>query len=282
MFALVDDVERYPEFLPWCPWHAGDRAHGGAHAGANRHRLPRARRATSRRSTGSRPPERMDLELVEGPVRALPRRLAIRRRWAMRAAAWSSRSTTRSRAWRLEAVLRPVLGHIIETLVDRFVAPRPGDRMMRDAQVAIALPCAPGSRRGRACPRARRWRTRSPRRKSRRASAGIDLGTVDGRHLVAAPRGSRCGAARRRPRGALSGAQGRSEGSAPAPRAPSGLRLDLEAGLDPVGALADDAVQPDRYCAPPAREREALVGAEIADAHAGSNRACRSCPRPGR
>ena len=70
MFGLVDDVERYPEFLPWC---------GGASVS---HRDDTRTRATIEISyrgirqrftteNTKRPPLEMDLRLVEGPFREL-------------------------------------------------------------------------------------------------------------------------------------------------------------------------------------------------------------------
>jgi len=70
MFALVDAVERYPEFLPWC---------GGASVS---HRDDARTRATIEISyrgikqrftteNAKRPPTEMDIYLVEGPFREL-------------------------------------------------------------------------------------------------------------------------------------------------------------------------------------------------------------------
>jgi ribosome-associated toxin RatA of RatAB toxin-antitoxin module len=119
MFALVEDCTRYPEFLPWCS------------AAAFHERGPELARASididyhglaSRITTVNHlaPPERIDLEFVEGPFdnfhghwRFVPLgnegcrvEFAVDYTFASRAA---------------EAMLLPVFGHIIETLVDRFV-----------------------------------------------------------------------------------------------------------------------------------------------------------------
>ena len=69
MFALVDDVERYPEFLPWC---------SGATVQERTDTVTRARididyhGLTSHFSTVNRKraPLSMDLEFVEGPFEA--------------------------------------------------------------------------------------------------------------------------------------------------------------------------------------------------------------------
>ena len=119
MYALVDDCERYPEFLPWC-------------AGAVVHeRTPQGSLATleidyhglkSRISTRNRnePPEFIHLEFVEGPFEKFKGHWhfiplgeeGCRVEFALDYS-FSSRA--------MEAVLGPVFGHIIETLVDRFV-----------------------------------------------------------------------------------------------------------------------------------------------------------------
>lgn len=120
MFALVDGVERYPEFLPWCSKTVVYE------------RTPEITRAcmdidyhglTSQISTLNRkvPPQRMDLEFVEGPFdkfkghwRFTPLGEAGCRVEFALDYAFSSAA--------MDALLGPVFGHIMETLVDRFVA----------------------------------------------------------------------------------------------------------------------------------------------------------------
>lgn len=120
MFALVEDVERYPEFLPWCS--ATEVLERTAETTRARididyHGL------TSHVSTLNRKqaPQRMDLEFVEGPFekfkghwRFVPLgdagcRVEFALDYSFANAA-------------MDALLGPVFGHIIETLVDRFVA----------------------------------------------------------------------------------------------------------------------------------------------------------------
>ena len=119
MFALVEDVERYPEFLPWCPRTTVFE------------RTPEITRArldidyhglVSHVSTLNRKePDRMDLEFVDGPFerfRGHWRFLSLgdegcRVEFALDYA-FSSAPMNR--------LLAPVFGQIIETLVDRFVA----------------------------------------------------------------------------------------------------------------------------------------------------------------
>ena len=120
MFDLVDDVERYPEFLPWC---------SGVEVFERTPALTRARidvdyhGLTSHFSTLNRKdaPRRMDLEFVEGPFEALAGHWAFtplgddgcRVDFALDYAFSNAAMAT---------LLAPVFGHIIETLVDRFVA----------------------------------------------------------------------------------------------------------------------------------------------------------------
>jgi len=119
MFALVEDVERYPEFLPWC------------RSTTVFERTPAVTRArldidyhglVSHVSTLNRKgPGRMDLEFVDGPFerfqghwRFLPLGgEGCRVEFALEYA-FTSASMNR--------LLAPVFGQIIETLVDRFVA----------------------------------------------------------------------------------------------------------------------------------------------------------------
>ena len=117
MFALVDDIESYPRFLPWCRAASVDE------------RTPEWVRATL--SVGMRglnqafstrnelhPPEAMDMRLVKGPFRHF-------------AAAWRFRplsaqacsiefSLEYEMAGPLARMLEPVFDHIADTMVDAF------------------------------------------------------------------------------------------------------------------------------------------------------------------
>lgn len=70
MFALVEDVERYPEFVPWVA--SAEVLERTAHEVVGRLALERAgmRETFTTRNVLS-PPSSMDLELVDGPFRAL-------------------------------------------------------------------------------------------------------------------------------------------------------------------------------------------------------------------
>jgi len=120
MFALVDDVERYPEFLPWC---------AATEVLERTAELTRARmdvdyhglktHITTRNVKDA--PRGMTLEFVEGPFER------FRGRWRFVPLgsdgcrvefhldyAFSSAA--------LAIVLGPVFGHIADTFVERFVA----------------------------------------------------------------------------------------------------------------------------------------------------------------
>ncbi len=119
MYALVDDFERYPQFLPWC---------SGAHVLERTPQIVRARldidyhglRSHIATLNRNDPPERIHLDFVEGPFekfhghwRFVPLgEEGCRVEFALDYA-FSNRT--------FERMLGPVFGHIVETLVDRFV-----------------------------------------------------------------------------------------------------------------------------------------------------------------
>jgi ribosome-associated toxin RatA of RatAB toxin-antitoxin module len=119
MFALVDDIEHYPDFLPWC---------SGTEVLERTAQITRARLdidfhgITSHFTTLNRkhPPESMELEFVEGPFET------FKGMWRFKplgdkgcrvefALDYKFSSTA------LELLLGPAFGHIVETMVDRFV-----------------------------------------------------------------------------------------------------------------------------------------------------------------
>jgi ribosome-associated toxin RatA of RatAB toxin-antitoxin module len=119
MFDLVDDVESYPRFLPWCAAtevfeRTSERTR--ARLDIDYHGL---KSSISTDNAKSRPHEMM-LGFVDGPFES------FRGAWRFAALGdegcrvelqvdYDFSSTT------LERVLGPVFGHIMETLVDRFV-----------------------------------------------------------------------------------------------------------------------------------------------------------------
>ena len=119
MFHLVDEAERYPEFLPWCS------------AAEVHERTPERTRATleidyrglkSRITTVNRnvPHDSIDLELVEGPFE----RFLGHWRFAALGTEGCRVEFTLEYAFSsgaLESLLAPVFGYVTETLVDHFV-----------------------------------------------------------------------------------------------------------------------------------------------------------------
>jgi ribosome-associated toxin RatA of RatAB toxin-antitoxin module len=120
MFELVDGVERYPEFLPWC---------SRTRLIERTAELTRARididyhGLTTHFTTRNRKdaPLRMDIALEEGPFDRLEGRwtftpLGAQGTRVELALDYELASRSMSR------LLGPVFGHIMETLVDGFVA----------------------------------------------------------------------------------------------------------------------------------------------------------------
>lgn len=78
MFRLVDDVPAYPEFLPWCVAAREECREGAVVVARLELERARVRQGFTTRNT-LRPPERIDLELVDGPF------ATFRGRWEFRA-----------------------------------------------------------------------------------------------------------------------------------------------------------------------------------------------------
>jgi ribosome-associated toxin RatA of RatAB toxin-antitoxin module len=119
MFRLVDECERYPEFLPWCASaEVHDRTPESAHATLNidYHGL-RSSISTLNRMQA---PHAIDLEFVDGPFHLFKghwRFLPLGDEGCRVEFALDYAFTSHA----MEKVLGPVFGHIVETLVDHFV-----------------------------------------------------------------------------------------------------------------------------------------------------------------
>jgi ribosome-associated toxin RatA of RatAB toxin-antitoxin module len=120
MFELVDRVEHYPEFLPWC---------AGVELLERTDEVTSARIAISWRGLDShiatrnakRAPEAMDLAFLEGPFESFSgswRFVALGEGGCRVEFSLDYRFASRA----LEAVLGPQFGHVLGTDVDRFVA----------------------------------------------------------------------------------------------------------------------------------------------------------------
>jgi ribosome-associated toxin RatA of RatAB toxin-antitoxin module len=118
MFALVDDVERYPEFLPWC----SEARVADAGKGLKQATLTvglRGPRQSFTTLNESRPPEAIDMRLVEGPFRSF--RAAWRfRALSARACAIEFSMEYEFASGALGRLLEPLFEHIADTMVDAF------------------------------------------------------------------------------------------------------------------------------------------------------------------
>lgn len=119
MFDLVDGVQRYPEFLPWCSAASVvPLAEGRVRASVtiNYHGVRQSFTTENART----PPERIEMRLVEGPFRTLD---GCWRFIALNASAckieFSLRYEFSSRL--LEKLIGPVFGYIANSLVEAFL-----------------------------------------------------------------------------------------------------------------------------------------------------------------
>lgn len=119
MFALVDDVEAYPQFLPWC---------GGAKVLARHDDGKTARididyhgvKAHFTTYNATVPAEKIVITLMDGPFRHL------HGEWRFRALAEDASKVECELAYEftthlLEALVGPVFNHIASTFIDAFV-----------------------------------------------------------------------------------------------------------------------------------------------------------------
>ena len=118
MFDLVDDFERYPEFLPWC--RAAEMLERGEAAEVARLHIDyRGLRTTIATRNSKDRPRRMTLALVEGPF------TRFGGEWTFAALGDAGCRVQLALDYTmgstLQGLLAPVFGHIAETLVERFV-----------------------------------------------------------------------------------------------------------------------------------------------------------------
>lgn len=119
MFELVDDVERYPEFLPWCSGAAvlAPLPDGKTARVDIAYRGVRAHFTTD---NVNQPPESIVITLRDGPFRHL------HGEWRFRALDATACKIEFELAYEfatplLDGVIGPVFGHIANTLIDAFV-----------------------------------------------------------------------------------------------------------------------------------------------------------------
>ncbi len=119
MFALVDDVERYPQFLPWCAGaHVLERHEGGktARLDIDYHGV----RAHFTTDNANRPPDLIVITLKDGPFKHL------HGEWDFRALAESACKVELDLCYEFkthmfERLFGGVFGHITNTFIDAFV-----------------------------------------------------------------------------------------------------------------------------------------------------------------
>ena len=119
MFALVEGVERYPEFLPWCPrTQVLERDAGTTRAriDVDYHGLATSFATRNRKEA----PHRMTLELEEGPFESLAGEWRFTPLGGEGCRVELTLDYTLANAL-LDRVLAGVFGQIVETLVDRYV-----------------------------------------------------------------------------------------------------------------------------------------------------------------
>ena len=118
MFDLVERVEDYPQFLPWCPSTEVERIEGGMIATVGI-KFKGIRQSFTTRNTHARP-RSIDMELVDGPFRRL------RGRWQFHELAPSACKVEFTLDYEIAGgllgrALSPVFGQIAATFVDAFV-----------------------------------------------------------------------------------------------------------------------------------------------------------------
>jgi ribosome-associated toxin RatA of RatAB toxin-antitoxin module len=117
MFALVDDIESYPRFLPWCSAaKVEERTPAGARATLTVGM--RGLRQSFTTQNEIRPGEAMEMRLLKGPFR---RFAAAWRFKPLSAQACGVEFTLEyEMAGALARILEPLFDHIADTMVDAF------------------------------------------------------------------------------------------------------------------------------------------------------------------
>jgi ribosome-associated toxin RatA of RatAB toxin-antitoxin module len=118
MYALVEDIEAYPQFLPWCR-AARVLEHGAGRTVANLAVGLRGARYEFSTENSNRPPEAIDMRLREGPFRR------FEAHWHFRALGPRAARIEFAMAYELPGglvgrALAPLLHAIADTMVDAF------------------------------------------------------------------------------------------------------------------------------------------------------------------
>jgi ribosome-associated toxin RatA of RatAB toxin-antitoxin module len=129
MFELVRDVERYPQFLPWCPAAQVQAPAAGAAPAAAGEEFVQARvdiaylgvRSHFTTRNTNRHPSAIELALVDGPFRSL------RGRWSFQALGPAACKVSLELEYGFAAgllgrAIAPVFEHVANSLIDAFAA----------------------------------------------------------------------------------------------------------------------------------------------------------------
>ena len=119
MFALVDAVERYPEFLPWCT--AGEVSHRDEAVTRATLRIGyRGVRQAFSTENHKRAPHDMRMNLLDGPFRSLDGQWQFND-LAGKGCKIEFRLTYEFSSRMLATLVGPVFSHIANTMVEAFV-----------------------------------------------------------------------------------------------------------------------------------------------------------------
>ena len=127
MYRLVDDVERYPEFLPWCGGSEVERRDGTLTRAAvliDYHGIKQSFKTENR----TQPSQRIDIRLLSGPFHRLDGAWRFTP-LAADACKIEFRLHYEFSSGLLERLVGPVFKHIANTLLEAFV--RRADQLYR-------------------------------------------------------------------------------------------------------------------------------------------------------
>ena len=118
MYALVEDIESYPRFLPWCAEAKVHERHPGETRATLTARLSGLRQSFTTRNE-NRPDEAIDMRLVQGPFRTFAAA------WRFRALSAQSCEIEFSLEYEMASralgkLLEPLFDRIANTMVDAF------------------------------------------------------------------------------------------------------------------------------------------------------------------
>ncbi len=119
MFQLVDDVEHYPQFLPWCGGTSVKLKNDQITEAAIRIDFHGIKQNFTTRNEKT-PPSRMDVKLVDGPFKLLQGHWRFHPLGDHGCKVELVLEYEFTGKW-LEKIIGPVFNHIASTLVDAFV-----------------------------------------------------------------------------------------------------------------------------------------------------------------